>query len=246
MFAVNLVKSIHRIAVSTGQWRPSPCARQNTVFREIVASIALSISADHLSDSDSDSMNNDSGLCRNRHIPHENSVLCPPINLNSVFNIRSIHDAPNPAESLPAVGAASAPENPLHFTTIRESVICSTCQLSQFERGNGKCRRCHNSLGISYNSLGISYIEILLSTSRPSLDSQRPIAARLKVGRLIRRLRFQRGITQATLASITGIHRTYLSCAEHGQVMPSVAALMQILGALGVDKVLLRVRRSSI
>jgi transcriptional regulator with XRE-family HTH domain len=44
---------------------------------------------------------------------------------------------------------------------------------------------------------------------------------------------------------MTGIHRTYLSRAERGQVMPSVVALMQILRALGVDKMLLRVRSSS-
>ncbi|WP_433969604.1 helix-turn-helix domain-containing protein [Tunturiibacter gelidiferens] len=68
---------------------------------------------------------------------------------------------------------------------------------------------------------------------------------RLEVGRLIRRLRSRRGITQAELALLTGIHRTYLSRAERGQVVPSVIALIQILGALGVDKILLRVRSSS-
>lgn len=38
-----------------------------------------------------------------------------------------------------------------------------------------------------------------------------------------------------------GIHRAYLSRAERGQVLPSVIALIQIFGALGVDKILLRV-----
>jgi predicted transcriptional regulator len=93
--------------------------------------------------------------------------------------------------------------------------------------------------------LGISYIEIFLTDPPTPLNSQRLIAARLEVGRLIRRLRSRRGVTQAALASMTGIHRTYLSRAEHGQVMPSVVALMQILRALGVDKMLLRVRSSS-
>jgi transcriptional regulator with XRE-family HTH domain len=51
-------------------------------------------------------------------------------------------------------------------------------------------------------------------------------------------------MTQATLASLTGIHRTYLSRAERGQVMPSIIALMQIARALGVDKVLLRLHSS--
>lgn len=52
-------------------------------------------------------------------------------------------------------------------------------------------------------------------------------------------------MTQAMLATLTGIHRTYLSRAERGQVIPSIIALMQIAGALGVDKVMLRVRGSS-
>jgi transcriptional regulator with XRE-family HTH domain len=51
-------------------------------------------------------------------------------------------------------------------------------------------------------------------------------------------------MTQAALSSLTGIHRTYLSRAERGQVMPSFIPLMQIFCALGVDKVLLRVRNS--
>ena len=135
-------------------------------------------------------------------------------------------------------GAASSPGEPLHVSTIRETIVCPICQLSQFERGNGKCRRCHLSLGISY-------IEIFLPTPLASLDSQRLIAMRLEVGGLIRRLRFRRGMTQAALASITGIHRTYLSRAERGQVMPSVIALLQIVSALGADKILLRLRISS-
>jgi len=94
--------------------------------------------------------------------------------------------------------------------------------------------------------LGIAYIELFLSKQLSSLDSQVPTATRIEVGELIRRLRSRCGITQTALASLTGIHRTYLSRAERGQVMPSVIALMQIAVALDVDKVLLRVRRSSI
>ena len=68
---------------------------------------------------------------------------------------------------------------------------------------------------------------------------------RSEVGGLIRRLRYRSGMTQESLASITGINRTYLSRAERGQVMPSVIALLQIGSALGVDKILLRMRNSS-
>jgi DNA-binding XRE family transcriptional regulator len=128
----------------------------------------------------------------------------------------------------------------MHISTIRDSLVCPVCQLSQFERGSGnaKCRRCHHSLGITY-------IELFLSDQLVFIDSQSLSAIRIEVGRLIRRLRSRNGITQATLASLTGIHRTYLSRAERGQVMPSVIALMQIVAALGVDKVMLRVRSSS-
>ena len=135
-------------------------------------------------------------------------------------------------------GAASSPENILHVSTIRETVVCPACQLSQFERGNGKCRRCDHSLGLTY-------IEIFLSSRPAPIDPRRPTAKRPEIGGLIRRLRSRRGITQAELAALTGIHRTYLSRAERGQVVPSVIALIQIVGALGVDKILLRVRSSS-
>ncbi len=125
----------------------------------------------------------------------------------------------------------------MRISTIRDTVVCPVCQLSQFEGGNGKCRRCHQSLGIAY-------IELFLS-NLPCLDSQRSIAMRKEVGLLIRRLRSRSGLTQAALASLTGIHRTYLSRAERGQVMPSVIALMRIAGALGVEKILLRVSSPS-
>jgi DNA-binding XRE family transcriptional regulator len=93
--------------------------------------------------------------------------------------------------------------------------------------------------------LGLSYIEIYLSSRSAPFKPQRPIAKRSEIGRLIRRLRSRRGITQAELASLTGIHRTYLSRAERGQVVPSVVALIEIFGALGVDRILLRVQSSA-
>jgi DNA-binding XRE family transcriptional regulator len=93
--------------------------------------------------------------------------------------------------------------------------------------------------------LGLTYIEIFLSSRPASFNPQHPISVRPEIGGLIRRLRSRRGITQAELAALTGIHRTYLSRAERGQVVPSITALIQIVGALGVDKILLRVRSSS-
>ncbi len=135
-------------------------------------------------------------------------------------------------------GVRLPPENSLQVSTIRHTVVCPTCQLSQFERGNGKCRRCRHSLGFTF-------FELSLSSPSISLDSQRLAAMRVEVGGLIRRLRSRHGITQAALASHTGIHRTYLSRVERGRVTPSIFALMQIAAAVGVDKIMLRVRVSS-
>ena len=124
------------------------------------------------------------------------------------------------AESQSAMGAVRLfPENPLHISTIRDFIVCSVCRLRQFEPVNGKCRRC-------YHSLGITYLEIFPSNPLMRIDSQSPLAMRLEVGEPIRRLRSRRGMTQAALASLTGIHRTWLSRSEHGQVMSSVFALM--------------------
>jgi DNA-binding XRE family transcriptional regulator len=125
----------------------------------------------------------------------------------------------------------------LHVPQVRDFVVCPVCQLSQFERGNATCLRCHHSLGITY-------IEIFPANPNASLYCGRPIDMQMGVGGVIRRLRLRRGITQEALASLTGIHRTYLSRAERGRIVPSVIALMQIVSALGVDKISLRVRSS--
>lgn len=123
----------------------------------------------------------------------------------------------------------------MRISTIRDVIICPVCQMSQYERGDSRCPRCHNRLGTTY-------IEVFLSNPLTPLNSQHVTAIQTEVGGLIRRLRTRRGVTQAELASRTGVHRTYLSRTERGRVMPSVITLMQIAHALGVDKVLLRVR----
>lgn len=127
----------------------------------------------------------------------------------------------------------------LRISIFQESLRCNNpeCQLKQWERSSGKCRRCHKSLGVMF-------LEIYLPSSVLPLTPQKEVVIRKQVGSLIRRLRSRREITQAALASLTGIHRTYLSRAERGQVMPSIVTLIQIARALEVDKVLLRVRTS--
>jgi DNA-binding XRE family transcriptional regulator len=140
------------------------------------------------------------------------------------------------AGSSPAMSSALQ-ENRLHASQLRDFVICPVCQLRQFERGHATCVRCHCSLGITY-------IDIFTVNPQAGLYCGKPIDAQIRVGGIIRRLRLRRGITQAVLASLTGIHRTYLSRAERGRVLPSVFTLMQIASALGVDKISLRIRNA--
>lgn len=73
-------------------------------------------------------------------------------------------------------------------------------------------------------------------------DGHNAHAIQVEVGSLLRRLRSRLGITQTEVASLTGIHRTYLSRVERGVVVPSVMALLKALYALKVDKIMLRVR----
>ena len=116
-------------------------------------------------------------------------------------------------------------------------VVCPVCLLNQFNRGDGKCRRCRNPLKVSY-------IELLLPTSLAYRDSESLLSMREELGRFIRKMRLRRGMTQAALASATGIHRTYISRAENGQVLPSIIGLIKIAGGLGIDKITLRLRGS--
>lgn len=156
-------------------------------------------------------------ICRNRHIVAHGHRSISSIVFNPVFN-SSIHSrCALPRKNCLRGGAVLCSENLLRISIFQETVSCPNCQLQQYERSSGKCRRCHDPLGISY-------IEIYLPSSLAPVTSQ----IRKEVGGLIRRLRSRREITQASLAALTGIHRTYLSRAEHGQVMPSIIALMQM------------------
>jgi transcriptional regulator with XRE-family HTH domain len=58
---------------------------------------------------------------------------------------------------------------------------------------------------------------------------------RRQVGRNVRRLRQQRGISQEALAFESGLHRTYISGVERGVRNPTVVVLGQIAAALKVS-----------
>ena len=174
----------------------------------------------------------------------------PSISGRTSFTVYPFNPASNPKFPMPPIsiadpylrsdGCGLVVENYLHVSAFHpiDAVICPACQLNQFNRGNGKCRRCHRPLGLAY-------IELLLPTPLACRNSQGLLSIREELGRFIRRMRSRRGMTQATLASATGdISRTYLSRLENGHVLPSVVALIEIAGVLGIDKITLRIRSS--
>ena len=67
--------------------------------------------------------------------------------------------------------------------------------------------------------------------------------SRSLVGNTIRELRVRRGYSQSTLATKIGTHRTHLCRIERAQMTPTLALLMRTAAVLGVENVLIRVRR---
>lgn len=54
------------------------------------------------------------------------------------------------------------------------------------------------------------------------------------LGQAIRHYRHQAGLSQAELAEMTGLNRTYLSALEHGKETEQVRRLLLVLRQLGV------------
>ena len=59
--------------------------------------------------------------------------------------------------------------------------------------------------------------------------------ARPLIGRTVRRLRMERGMTQQGLAARLGISASYLNLIEHDQRAVTAAVLIKLTEALGVD-----------
>jgi transcriptional regulator with XRE-family HTH domain len=60
------------------------------------------------------------------------------------------------------------------------------------------------------------------------------------LGAAIRHYRLQSGLSQAELAELTGLHRTYLSDLEQGKETEQVRRILRILKELGVRMTLER------
>jgi ribosome-binding protein aMBF1 (putative translation factor) len=112
----------------------------------------------------------------------------------------------------------------------RDVLVCPSCKLRQFAGTSSLCRRCRKPLPTIQ-------IEFSLASVTPNLRS-----LSLLIGNTIRGLRQRRGYSQLTLAKKIGSHRTHVSRIEHAQVTPTLAFLVRTAVALGVEKVLLRVR----
>ena len=56
----------------------------------------------------------------------------------------------------------------------------------------------------------------------------------IQLGRRIRKLREQAGISQENLGFLSGLHRTYVGAIERGECNPSVLSLKKIADALKV------------
>jgi transcriptional regulator with XRE-family HTH domain len=61
-----------------------------------------------------------------------------------------------------------------------------------------------------------------------------PLLKQQVVGEHVRRLRVQAGLSQRTLAKLTGFSASFMSQVEHGQVSPSISSMEKIATALGV------------
>jgi transcriptional regulator with XRE-family HTH domain len=57
----------------------------------------------------------------------------------------------------------------------------------------------------------------------------------LVLGRAIRELREQRGLSQKTLAAEVGVHRTYMGSVERGERNVSLNNILRIAAALGAS-----------
>lgn len=111
-----------------------------------------------------------------------------------------------------------------------EVMLCPWCKLRQFAGTANLCRRCRKPL----YSLQLEIPLALINSNRETISKL--------VGNTIRRLRTRRGYSQQALASMIGTHRTHVSRIERAQLTPSTALLVRAAAALGVEKVLIRVR----
>ena len=73
-----------------------------------------------------------------------------------------------------------------------------------------------------------------MSASTPDYEWM-SIATHLSIGERLRRLRLERGLTQAVLAQLVGRSQRWLMDVEHGVVDPRMSDAARLARVLGVD-----------
>lgn len=73
-----------------------------------------------------------------------------------------------------------------------------------------------------------------MRTDKSTKDTPFRVYTPATLGTAIRHYRQQTGLSQAELADLTGLNRTYLSALEHGQETEQIRRLFRVLRQLGV------------
>lgn len=120
-------------------------------------------------------------------------------------------------------------------TAITHTIQCAHCQLNQFPARNGRCRRCHQSLNVSY-------LEFSLPRCHASFDGDHTGPPRALIGTILRELRAHRGLTQELLSRYARISRSQVSRFECNRAWPSLQTLLRIAATLGIDHLIVRAR----
>jgi DNA-binding XRE family transcriptional regulator len=116
----------------------------------------------------------------------------------------------------------------------RPIVRCQACTLNQFLPSTGACRRCHRTLG--------NYQLVIPISSEPATLDGAVRSFRQTVGRFLRAIRIERGLTQRQLAICLHTHRSFISRVECGHKFPPLSMLAHAGFLMGLDKVIVILR----
>ena len=77
------------------------------------------------------------------------------------------------------------------------------------------------------------------------MNGRHEITARLRFAKAVKRHRQEQGLSQESLAELTGLHRTYIGSVERGERNICIDNMERIAKALGVELTTLLVRAES-
>ena len=69
----------------------------------------------------------------------------------------------------------------------------------------------------------------------PNLSSQRQCSELISLGRALRQVRLEKGISQEKLALIANVDRSYVGRVERGDNNPALLTLLRLAGALDIS-----------